>query len=235
MIEERGHDRGIELGSGASLELTQGLGAREPGPVGAIGNERVVGIAGENDPGGKRYFFAGEAVGIAAPVPALVLVTDGESDVRESGQLPQDPLADRGVLAHEIPLLVVQGARLVQDRIRDSDLPDVVEKRPGFHFCERSPLEPECRSDGDRQITNDIRVLTRIAITLTQSRCERPDDSPVRLGRPTTFLADPRERGDERLLTLEQAARSIERLPAEVIEQRSIGHLHFIGKTAQRG
>jgi len=67
-------------------------------------------------------------------------------------------------------------------------------------------------------------VLTGVPVPRAQSGGKRPDDSPVRLGCPAALLTDPRERGDERLFTIEQAARSIERLPAEVVAQGSVRH-----------
>ena len=43
----------------------------------------------------------------------------------------EDPLADHGVLAHHLPLAVVERAGLVQDLVGDPDLADVVQQRGG--------------------------------------------------------------------------------------------------------
>jgi len=123
------------------VELAKSLCPCQPAPIGPIRDERVVGVADEDDPRRERDLFSGESVGIAVSVPALVLVSHRERNLSEPWQLPQDPLADRGVLAHEVPLRFVEWAGLVQDRIRDPDLPDVVEERTGLHLCECPPLE----------------------------------------------------------------------------------------------
>ena len=48
--------------------------------VGAVAVERVPGVAGQDDARGERDVLAGEPVGVAVAVPALVLVADGAGD-----------------------------------------------------------------------------------------------------------------------------------------------------------
>ena len=72
-------------------------------------------------------------------------------------------------------------------------------------------------------------MLARVAVAGAERDRKGADDGPVRLGRTTALLADSGKRGDERLLPLEEAAGSIERLPTEIVEQGCIGHLSLIG------
>ena len=76
-----------------------------------------------------RDRVAGQPVGIAAAVPALVLVADDPRDRAHAGDRAQDPLADHGVLAHDLPLARVERAGLVEDLVGDPDLADVVKER----------------------------------------------------------------------------------------------------------
>ena len=78
---------------------------------GRCGDHRVVGVAGEDDPAADRDRRAGEAVRVAAAVPALVLVAHERGDRLELGRAAQDALADHGVLAHDRPLRVGRAAR----------------------------------------------------------------------------------------------------------------------------
>ena len=98
--------------------------------------------------------LAGEAVGIAAAVPALVLVPHRLRDVAEARQRLQDPLADDRVLAHQVPLGVVERPGLVQDRVGDADLPDVVEQRAGLDLGERRAVETHRPPDRDRELVD---------------------------------------------------------------------------------
>ena len=76
-----------------------------------------IGIASPRDP-----------IGVAAAVPALVLVAHDPGDAAQPGDRAQDALADDGVLLHQHPLVVVERPVLVQDRVGDADLADVVEE-----------------------------------------------------------------------------------------------------------
>ena len=63
-----------------------------------------------------------------------------------------DSLAQDRVLSHELPLVVVEGGRLVQDGVGDRDLPDVVQLRGAAEGGELSGGQAEvlahCRSQG---------------------------------------------------------------------------------------
>ena len=66
-------------------------------------------------------------VGVAAAVPALVVVADAGKGSGELGCLADDDFAQCGVCLHDPPLFRVQPARLFQNGVGDADLADIVE------------------------------------------------------------------------------------------------------------
>src|SRR5207247_7961993 len=78
-----------------------------------------------------RDRLAREAVGIAAAVEALVVVTDRERAGGEELERRDDLGTDERVLPHQRPLCVVELAALAQHRLGHADLPDVVQE-PGL-------------------------------------------------------------------------------------------------------
>ncbi len=70
----------------------------------------------------------------------------GEDDRGRMAQpfhLGDDPCADLRVTAHERQFAVVQRAGLVQHRVRDPYLPDVVKQRHPLHLAGLLLVEPE--------------------------------------------------------------------------------------------
>ena len=70
--EEGVDDSGRELGAGVAAQLGKRVGLRHRGLVAAIAGHRRVRVADEHDLGAERDLVAGELVGIAGAVPALV-------------------------------------------------------------------------------------------------------------------------------------------------------------------
>ena len=104
-----------------------GLGFRSRAHVAAIGGHGRVGVAHEHDLRAERDLVAREPIRVARPVPALVAGADQRRDADERGRALRDPLADQRVALHELPLVGVERAGLVEDRARDGDLADVVQ------------------------------------------------------------------------------------------------------------
>ena len=98
--------------------------------VGTVGAHRVPGVAAGDDPGLERDLFAGEAVRVAAAVPALVVGADDDADLaHEAADALEHLLALDGVGLDDRPLVGVELAGLVDDLLGDRDLADVVEER----------------------------------------------------------------------------------------------------------
>ena len=112
-----------------ALQLLARRLVRQRGTVRAVRRHRVPGVAGEADAAGERDLAAGEPVRVSVAVPALVLGADRRCEVGERADRRHDPLADRGMRAHDPPLRVGQLARLLQDRLGHAELADVVQER----------------------------------------------------------------------------------------------------------
>ena len=82
---------GIELGAGAALELGQSSLDRERRPVRPVRGHRVERVRDAEQAGLDRDLLAAEAVRVARPVPALVVV----EHVRQGGAEVRDSLDQR--------------------------------------------------------------------------------------------------------------------------------------------
>jgi hypothetical protein len=69
-----------------------------------------------------------QAVRVAVPGEALVVVKDDRDRIAEGGRLLEDDLPDPGVLDDGPPLGRGEGGRLLEDLLGDRDLADVVEE-----------------------------------------------------------------------------------------------------------
>ena len=93
-------------------------------------------IGDRQDPRLERDLVACNPLGIATPVETLVMGADPAGDVAQPGVL-EDAGADLGV-AHDLsPLRVVERSRLVQNRVGDPELAEIVEHAGGL-----DPLNP---------------------------------------------------------------------------------------------
>jgi hypothetical protein len=178
--DERGDDARVELRAGAAHELGDRVIVRHGRAVRAVRGHRVVGVAGEDDAAAERDLLAGEPVGVAGAVEALVLVADDARHAAHAGDGAQDALADDRVLAHDVPLLAGQRARLVQDPVGHPDLADVVQQRGVADALDLDLVEPEGARDGLGHLDDEGGVLARVAVALDQGGGQRLDD--VRLG-----------------------------------------------------
>ena len=100
--------------------------------------------------------LAGEAVRIAVAVPALVLVAHRPGDRAHARDRADDPLADHRVLAHHLPLAVVERSRLVQDLVGHADLADVVQQRRGAQPGDLVGVERERLADPRGQVDDRL-------------------------------------------------------------------------------
>ena len=90
-----------------------------------------------------------------------------------------DALADDRVRFDVLPFLVVERARLVQDRVGDRELADVVERGGGLDRLEVGVVEPEVPRDRDchrltrAQMLGQLGLRSRSACTRTFLLCAR--------------------------------------------------------------
>ena len=101
---------------------------------------------------------------VAAAVPALVLGAHGGREVGERRDRADDALADRRVRAHDPPLGVATARRLLQDRLRDAELADVVQERDLRDGDDLLVGEPELLRDRRGELHDGLGVLGRVAL-----------------------------------------------------------------------
>lgn len=98
-----------------------------PARYGRIGRHRVEGVDNRDDPCVERDRLADQAVRIAAPIPAFVVVADGREDFVRRPQWRANLRADDRVVFENVVFRCGQHAGLAEDRFRHGDFSDIVE------------------------------------------------------------------------------------------------------------
>ena len=140
----------------------QRLLARPRRPVDPRRDERVVDVADREDPRREVELVAVEPARVAAAVEPLVMVEHEPADrLVEAAELVQELAAALGVLLDDVVLVVVERARLLQDRLRDRELADVVQEPADREAAQARGGEAELLADLDRERRDAARVLLR--------------------------------------------------------------------------
>ena len=129
-IEERPHHRRVELGARIPTQLTQSIAGTLGRLVGTQGGHRVVGIRNRDNPCSVVDLLTNQALRISRAVPPLVMVKNrvapgGKKAFDRGNQL----IAELGMLAYGLPLLVVEVTCLVEHGLGDLELADVMQQR----------------------------------------------------------------------------------------------------------
>ena len=111
--------------------------------------------------------------GIAAAVPALVLGAHRGREVRERGDRADDALAHRGVRVHDPPLRLRQRAGLLQDRVGDAELADVVQQRDLGDLDHLALGEAELLRHGGGDADDRLGVLGGVVLARLERREQR--------------------------------------------------------------
>ena len=124
---------------------------------------------------------AANAIGVALPVDAFVMVANDRGDVVVCGHFSQNPFADRGVLLHLSPLLERKRAVLPEKTRRESDLPDVVYE--SAKECSIALVRRQAHATGDVSAVDRYRtrVTSRVRVTRLESGHECDGEGKVRL------------------------------------------------------
>ena len=104
-----------------------------------------------------------------------------------------------------------------------------MKQRAGLDLGQRGAAETERPADRDRELADRVRMLARVAVAGAQRDRKGPHDGAVRFGSAIALFTDAGKRSEECLLALEEAAGSVERLPAKIVEQAWIAHTTVIG------
>src|SRR5262249_985683 len=120
---ERCDDLGAELRACVCAEFLHRLRNSATYAIGTGAGEGVECAGDEDYARGKGDLVAGQAIGISGAVDPLVTRAGDLKDDRVEVDLGEDVLGDDGVLPHDLPLLLVEWAGLVENPLGDSDLP----------------------------------------------------------------------------------------------------------------
>src|SRR5437763_10115382 len=108
-------------------ELLDGLINGDALAIWARARHRLERVSDRDDPRLERNLACAPALRVAGAVEALVVVEDPERLRRHLGG-DEDRVADVDVLGHRRLLVRLQRTRLLQDRVGDADLADVVQE-----------------------------------------------------------------------------------------------------------
>ena len=145
----------------AELADREGLPGREA--IGPVGGHRLEGVGDKDDARLERDLLAGEAVGIAAAVEALVVVAHPARLELHVGGL-DDVVAQQRVALHVLVLVVGELGGLVEDRVGDADLAHVVQQ-PGQAQAREPPgLEAQLGADEPAQLRDGLAVAARVGV-----------------------------------------------------------------------
>src|SRR5215207_10769978 len=81
--------------------------------------------------------------------------------------------------AHDVPLLVRERPGLVEDRLGDADLADVVEQRAELDVPDLVARQPDYRCDLDRELRDLLSVVAGLAVLRLERVREGRERLPV--------------------------------------------------------
>ena len=132
----------IELRSRVQHHVVDRLLERHRQPVRPDRRHRVDRVGDREQPCCPRDVFAAQPVRVPAAVPSFVVVTDDLSDTVGEPERSDDPFAEDRVGVQDASFGVGERPRLVEDRLGDADLADVVEQEARFdRFARHRILE----------------------------------------------------------------------------------------------
>ena len=97
--------------------------------IGPIGGQRVENIGGRYDPDFEGYLGLLKPAWITVAVELFVMASGNGGKILEGCDTRQDHFAERRMLLHRDPLVVVQFGGFVEDGVADPELADVVQQR----------------------------------------------------------------------------------------------------------
>ena len=176
----------------------------------------------------RGMLLALQAVGVAAAVPALVVVADDGREVARHAQRVADALADLGVLAHDAELVVRQRAGLVEDVLGDADLADVVQQGAVGDALQLAVAQAHVGSQARRAIGQVAAVVLEPEV-LGLDRVGQGDHDVVRLLHAPDDLAGPKGAAQA-----SQELDLLEGLGHEVVRAGVEGRDHVRGRRVRR-
>src|SRR5438132_7652306 len=161
----------IELGPSHPLHLDQRGVMRLRFAVGPVAGDRVVRVGHREQPRTEHDLIALEPRRITtAVVPLLMLQHDHARIAEELDALQERPTEPR-VLAHLVPLLLIQRSGLEQHRIAHADLADVVQQGAHLDGAQLVPVpDAQLLRDPAREPRNAPRMPLRLRVPVVEHR-----------------------------------------------------------------
>jgi hypothetical protein len=189
--EEGADDKGIELRAAGFVEAADSFLVRQTFTIWARRNHGVKRIDYTDNAGDDGNFCALQAGRIALTIERFVVVENIERCAFETGKHPQDSPAILRMLFHEGVFVCVQASGLTKNRVRDSHLPDVVEKRGYFKILKFGFLEAKFLPNTHSPFRQASAVDAGVEILEIQELIEGTDDGIAQCSRLFFQLLDP--------------------------------------------
>src|SRR6185369_6928736 len=146
--DEGGNATRVEARVGLGLQMGERLLDRPGIAVDARRDECVVHIADGEDPCRQVKVVGVQSARVAAAVEALMVVEHEASDALvEAAELLEQLAPALGMCLDDRKLVVVERARLLQDRVRNRKLPDVVKQPAHREAAEAGAREAHLLAD----------------------------------------------------------------------------------------
>ena len=168
------HNR-IKLSVAGLDQAAHGLFERQALPVGPGRDHGVKGIDHRNDARPNWDLISLQSPRIAGAIVALVVMQYVETCSLETRKEPSHRPAVFGVLLHERVLFYGKTTRLSQDRVGNSDLPDVMEQRGNFNILEDAFFHAELLSDAHGPFGKPGTVVSGVEVLQIQELVEGAD------------------------------------------------------------
>ena len=168
----------VELGARLALQDVEGPLVRSRLAVGASGSDRVERVGDRDDARADRNVGAGEAVGIAGPVDALVVAANDHGQLRVA-QRRDHRRAVTGMALDQGELLLGEPAGLGEDRPRHVDLADVVHERGRADPCHPLRRQAQLARDALRVASDPAAVTVRVGVARFEQRAQAPQEVGV--------------------------------------------------------
>ena len=164
------------MGAGAGLQNGEGFRPRQRGTVCPRRGEGVEAIRDGDEASQQRDLPAGQAVGIAAAVQALMMTADGRQHFAVANHGGQDALAHPRMAPDNAIFLRRQPGRLVQDGVGYADLADVVQHGGQAEMLALAAVQTEGGGEMQGEATHAPGVAGRVRIAFLD-RAHQAGDS----------------------------------------------------------
>jgi len=172
-------DRLVEL-LALPLELLDALVDRERAAVRTVARHRVEAVGDRDDARAERDLVSDEVIRVTLPVEPFVVMADEIAGRFEELHVLDDIGADLGVAPDDLPLLLGELARLVENVLVHAELPDVVERRAEADDLDVPLRELHLLGDHPRVFGDAVRVAARVRVFRLDRGDEHLDRREVR-------------------------------------------------------